>query len=91
MEPEGRSRRHRRSKRLERVMWGRCEGAAYSVSIVGSSEGGEEEQKFCRSGPRKTYFATPQPLVDEREANNWVQHPQKRWGGYLKCPAGLTM
>ena len=38
MEPEGRRRRHRRSQRLERMMWGKCQGAAYSVSIFGSTE-----------------------------------------------------
>ena len=39
MEPEGRRKRHGRSRRLERMMWGRRLGAAYSVSIVESSEG----------------------------------------------------
>ena len=38
MEPEGRRRRHRRSKRLERMMWEKCQGAAYSILIVGSTE-----------------------------------------------------
>ena len=40
MEPEGRRRRQRRSRGLERMMWRRCQGAAYSVSIVENSEGG---------------------------------------------------
>ena len=40
MEPEGRRRRHRRSRRDERMMWERYQGAAYSVSIVESSEEG---------------------------------------------------
>ena len=60
MEREGRRRRHKRSKKIERMMWGRCQGTAYSVPIVWKrGEGGWINVNSVGLDPEKRVLGCP--------------------------------